>query len=419
LRSSPISVSPIACPMSPTLNSDLLELVIKELGEGRPRERWALTEEASQTLKACVSASPVLRSAAQRQLFKIIYIMSMPRAKMLSEIIAGNPGLARNVLKFGAHPGSHRRGGEWLYTPSPFSLISFLSLFPCIEHIQLSGINFEQYFSDVETRVMFFRALPPSIVRVACSDCRFSGSSQLVALLHSFQSSLHTLSVVIPEWSDSADAEPGEVSQVKTISPHTLSVRSLWGSSDAIRPWFSVLSPTFLTNLSITIHVPADVPPWQAILDGAPKLRSLDISELVEHSTLLDLSSLTELRTLSADYGQMWDYFVAANNTDPTRAFCRILATARKSVRLERAELTFRHQTEELFALIVWPQVQEAIGSSAWADRQPNLVIVLSKNRARVDEEFLACVRQLEAAIEKHGIHRVTIKQDLYDERFG
>jgi hypothetical protein len=395
--------------MPPTLNSDLLELVIRELGEDRPRRRWPLSKEASQTLKACASASPILRSAAQHQLFKRVYILSLPRAKMLSEIIAANPGIARNVLDFLAHPGlSHAK--DWMYTPSSFCLLSLLSLLPCIEHLQVVGTSFERFFSNGETRAMFFRALPPSIVRLACINCHFSGNNQLVDLIHSFQGSLHTLSVLNSNWPDSTDVETEEVIQRQTILPHTLSVRSLPGSSEATRPWFSVISPQNLTNLWITMHLPVDVQPWQAILDGAPKLRALDIHELVEHPSLLDLSPLTELRTLSASYSQKTHRFVDVNYTNPTRAFCRILATASRSSHLERAELTLCYETEELFALVSWPQVKEAVESSAWADQRPNLIISLENNRALVDEKLVTYVREMEAAVEKHAIQGVTIK---------
>jgi hypothetical protein len=383
--------------MPPTLNSDLLELVIRELGEDRPRRRWPLSKEASQTLKACASASPILRSAAQHQLFKRVYILSLPRAKMLSEIIAANPGIARNVLDFAAHPGlSHHK--DWMYTPSSLCLLSLLSLLPCIEHLLIVGTSFERFFSNGETRAMFLRALPPSIVRLACINCHFSGNNQLVDLIHNFQGSLHTLSVLSSNWPDSTDVETEEVIQRQTILPHTLSVRSLPGSSEATRPWFSVISPQNLTNLWITIYLPVDVQPWQAILDGAPKLRALDIHELVEHPSLLDLSTLTELRTLSANY------------TNPTRAFCRILATARRSSHLERAELALCYETEELFALVSWPQVKEAVESSAWADQRPNLIISLENNRVLVDGKLVTCVSEMEAAVEKHRIQGVTIK---------
>jgi hypothetical protein len=394
---------------SPTLIPDLLDAVIAELGSDRRITSSSLAPDAEAALKACVLASPVLRGSAQRQLFKTVYIDSNKRAKQFNEILAGNIEVARSVLKFTASSGPPRFA--WMHAQSPFSLTSLLSLLPCLEQFVLFTCDFTKHFASDASRESLYRSLPATVIHFSSGDCTFSDSTQLVDLLRQFKSPLRSFRINIPTWTGDEDAQ---MSFPPEIAPQALSVHALWGSSDVVRPWFTLFSLQNLTKLDLTLHLPDDVPRWQIALDSAPKLQSINIQQLVLHTTSLNLRSLSELRDLSAEYGHMWDYRVPGNNPDPMRAFCRMLASA-TGVRLERAKLVFGYHAMELFKLVDWLQLQKDVNRCAWASDQRHFDIILSRKRGEVNEECDQCLLYLESSFEKYDIRGIKVVQEFWE----
>jgi hypothetical protein len=245
--------------MKAGLSADLLELIVDDLADDKP------------TLSACALASSVLRRRARHHLFSELRISSFNRATVLADFLDGDQALGASVASLLAGVGPPK--DAWLGAPGRPGLCALLPRFPHLAQIAFSCVDFASLERESGAGALA-AALPASLCRLAFFTCDFASDAGFIALI-SCAPRLRSLIVNQSTWLPPATTPDCEA-YAPVIELEDLQVDSLWGQTEAHRPWLSAVSTRRLRSLEMTLYGSGDIPFWQARINQAgPAMRKL------------------------------------------------------------------------------------------------------------------------------------------------
>jgi hypothetical protein len=231
--------------MSMTLSIDLLEQTIDELAQDTP------------ALRACASASSVLRSRARHHLFSWIWVDD-DRASTLADLLDADPTvLGDNVLSLRTNI---RQPDVWSGV-SRTGLCTLPPAFTRLEELELCSVDFGRIDPSAVAA-----ALPASLRPLLLPACTFASDAGLVALLRAAPDLRHASLF----WCTVHSAEnPEHERYAPTVELESLEIATRPSESHARQPWLSVVSARRLVSLKVSMHLAVDIPFWQAWINQA------------------------------------------------------------------------------------------------------------------------------------------------------
>jgi hypothetical protein len=260
--------------MPTELSTDLLELVVDELAGEKP------------ALSACALASSVLRRRARHHLFAAVEVTSLARATALADFLDADPALGASIVSLMAWDGPPKHA--WIGGPVRTSLYTLLQRLPHLAALEFSNVDFVVLEPKCSVGTLA-AAFPASLRRLAFSTCDFATDADPVSLITAAPH-LQRLTLNGCAWPPSSAAPECEA-YPPAAQLETFDLISIWGQTEVVRPWLSVIPAHRLVSLTVTLYGSNDVPFWQARIDQAgPTLRKLVLMNY-NHSGAPDFSS--------------------------------------------------------------------------------------------------------------------------------
>jgi hypothetical protein len=339
----------------PQLTQDILDLIVDELAaSGKTDNGYRYYGAATRlALCNCALSSSVLRHRAQSYLFIVFGVDEKKKAILTVELATEQVDLTQYTKRLWLYPGIPGRE-DWMYEPSDYDLSKVLPFFPNIESVTLSNISLDDFgASGLPIEDAFASLGSANVQRLLGITWDRSSDADFVRLLRVIHRTLDSLELRHCEWKADPVNFPRDMQPFCSLKQ--LHITAFYGTSSISYSWFTCLRLDNLRVLHFSLQLSDDVQPWQEVLESAPLIQSLAISQIpiVPHLHHIDLASLHHLEVLKVSSAQNLGSYDMNSNTDPIVPPLEVIHTT-QSTKLTEVTAQFEHDLPRLYQKVDW-----------------------------------------------------------------